>query len=42
MRPPVNANIYFLSLASVEFFEVVERRRSIRQFKRVKIPEGGG
>jgi len=23
----------------VEFFEVVERRRSMRRFKRVKIPE---
>lgn len=28
-----------MSPAAVEFFEVVERRRSIRRFKRVKIPE---
>jgi Nitroreductase len=35
----INTDINLLSPAAVEFFEVVERRRSIRRFKRVKIPE---
>jgi hypothetical protein len=35
----INTDINLLSPAAVEFFEVVESRRSIRRFKRVKIPE---
>jgi hypothetical protein len=39
MGSGINTDINLLSPAAVEFFEVVERRRSIRRFKRVKIPE---